>query len=124
MTELEMFLQFRKEIDTMAFPMLKEYGDFIPIMDDNQKVGFLLVVDGYVEGIWVQPEHRRKGLAKKVVLDYINNGGEINILDVVKTNVAADLFWNSVLDMEQIHTTFCDKRYKVLGVKEHVGKNM
>lgn len=124
MTDLEMFLNFRKEIDTLAFPLLQEYGDFVPIIYDNQKVGFLLVIDGYVEGIWVQPEYRRKGLAKKAVLDYINNGGEINILDVVKTNVSADLFWNSIFVMEQLHTTFCDKRYRVLGVKENESDNM
>ena len=108
----------------MAFPLLQEYGDFVPIIYDNQKVGFLLVIDGYVEGIWVNPEYRRKGLAKKAVLDYINNGGEINILDVVRTNVNADLFWNSIFEMEQLHTTFCDKRYRVLGVKESESDNM
>ena len=118
MTDTEMFLKFRKEIDTMAFPLLQEYGDFVPIIYDNQKVGFLLVIDGYVEGIWVKPEYRRKGLAKKAVLDYINNGGKINILDVVITNEGADKFWNSVFEMDSVCTTFCDKRYRVLGVKQ------
>ena len=53
MTQLDMYLAFRREIDTIAFPLIP--CDFVEIEDKGAVRGFLMVEDGYVDGIWIDP---------------------------------------------------------------------
>lgn len=118
---LQMFLNFRKTCDELSFPLLAEWagasGDYKEITFEGQVVGFLMIIEGYVEGIYVKPEFRRKGLAKKAVLDFVKDGGFINKLHIIRTNKAAQKFWNSVFYLKKIDECPVDALYQVESVK-------
>ena len=121
--ELEMFKSFRNELDTMSFPALKQMarneedskqGTYTVIMDGEfNPVGFLLVIDGYVEGIYVKPEHRRKGYARNAVIGYILNRGLLNTFHVINKNRTAKKFWFSLFKCHVVESTEVDTLYQV-----------
>lgn len=113
---LQLYRQFRDEIDHYCFPLLKEMaGDnYIEIKYEDKVVGFLIVVCGYVDGLYVEPEYRGKGLAKQAVLNYLNNGGYINTLHIVNNNDVAKKFWNSILNLEVLDSSPVDTLYRVV----------
>lgn len=102
---MELYHDFRYAIDEYAFPNIKKWaedgGTFKVIEIDGAIVGFLAVIGGYVEGIYVHPEYRRRGLARQAVLEYIENGGEIGSLHIVKGNKTAEKFWRSIFFLEK-----------------------
>ena len=118
--EQGIYLEFRKEIDTLSFPHLKKWSGsgYVEIKKDDLIVGFLMVIENYVEGIYVKPEYRRLGLAGKAVLDYIKGGGVIERLHIVKSNKTALLFWKSIFCLRKIDECPCDTLYSVTGVKK------
>lgn len=122
---LEMYLAFRKTIDDYCFPLIKEWATkqkgFITLYDNNDNervghnpVGFLIVIDGYVDGIYVMPEHRRKGIAKKAVMDYLKSGGVITRLHIIRTNTPALNFWKSIFVLEPENDCPVDVLYNVV----------
>lgn len=125
----EMYLAFRKTIDDYCFPLIKEWATkqegFITLYDENDDkskhnpVGFLIVIDGYVDGIYVMPEHRRKGIAKKSVMDYLKRGGVITRLHIIRTNTPALNFWKSIFILEPENDCPVDVLYRVIRRKEH-----
>ena len=121
---LKMFLDFRKTCDELSFPLLCQWsgsqGDYKEIKFDGQIVGFLMVIEGYVEGIYVKPEFRRKGLAKKAVVDFMNQGGFLNRLHIIKTNKVARKFWFSILELKKIDECPVDELYQVEAIKPFI----
>lgn len=117
-----MYCEFRQEIDRYCFPLLKNWakrtGCYRYIMCEGKPVGFFMVIDAYIEGIYVEPEYRRRGLAKKAVLDYINEGNYVERLHIVNSNKPAYKFWNSFLDLRHTQKNDCDTLYYVVGIKE------
>ena len=122
-SEEKMYHEFRKEIDNYAFPILmawaKQTGCYRYIMYNGEVVGFLMVIDKYIEGIYVEPEYRRKGLARKAILDYIKEGNDVEKLHIVRSNKVADRFWHSIFELHEIDRNRCDFLYCVGKVKEH-----
>ena len=118
----KMYHAFREEIDDYAFPLLKKWakstGCYRLIECDGKAVGFFMVIDKYIEGIYVAPKYRKRGLAKKAVLDYINEGNIIERLHIVNTNMTAYHFWHSIFDLEIASKNLCDTLYYVVKVKE------
>lgn len=126
---LEMYLAFRKTVDNYCFPLIKEWATkqkgFITLYDDNddkdkrKPVGFLIVIDGYMDGIYVKPDYRRKGIAKKAVMDYLKRGGVITRLHIIRTNTLALNFWKSIFILEPENDCPVDVLYRVIRRKEH-----
>ena len=114
MTQIDMYLAFRREIDTIAFPLIP--CDFVEIEDKGAVRGFLMVEDGYVDGIWIDPRFRRRGLGRKAVLDYVKRNGLPNCLHTVKTNVRAINFWKSIFVMEKLEENEVDILWRVLSL--------
>lgn len=112
--ELDMYLDFRKEIDVLAFPLIKKNFDYIKIYHLGKQVGFLIVYDGYVESLYVKPEFRRLGLAKKAVLNYINQGKSITRLHILDSNKVAHKFWSSIFDLYSLDFSSVDTLYSVM----------
>lgn len=112
--ELDMYLDFRKEIDVLAFPLIKKNFDYIKIYHLGKQVGFLIVYDGYVESIYVKPEFRRLGLAKKAVLNYINQGKPITRLHILDSNRIAYKFWSSIFNLCSLDFSSVDTLYSVM----------
>lgn len=120
----EMYHKFRKEIDTMSFHRLAswatETGTYRQIEYGTSTIGFIMIIDGYVEGIYVEPQWRRGHRAKRAVLDCIKDGIKIDKLHIVKGNQAAQAFWNSIFDLEIIDENIVDRLYEVKGLKPGV----
>lgn len=120
LTFLKYYLDYTRDLDNMEFPLLrKRAGDgFVEIKDGNIIVGFLMVIDNFVHAIYVRPESRRKGLAKKAVHDYVNGGGNIVRLSIIPTNIEAKKFWDSVFYMTVISYNESTVTYQVDGLKD------
>lgn len=118
----EMYHAFRNEIDSYCFSLLKKWakrtGCYRLIECDGKVVGFLMVIESYIEGIYVAPKYRKRGLAKKAVLDYMNEGNYVERLHIVNSNETAYKFWNSFLDIRPTKKNDCDTLYFIAGVKE------
>jgi GNAT superfamily N-acetyltransferase len=117
--QMELYKRFRKTIDEFVFPLILESDrdEYIPIECDGKQVGFLLVMDErYVDGIYVEPAYRRRGLARKAVLDYVNSGKNIDSLHIVHGNETARKFWESMFYMEVDDFGPIDTLYRVKGL--------
>lgn len=100
--DLEMYITFRNELDAMEFPRMvdKPQIAYMTIDCNGLDVGFLLVNKGYVIGIYIKPEYRRRGLARNAILEYLKNGGIINSLEILNCNIIARYFWESLFDLK------------------------
>lgn len=100
--DLEMYIAFRNELDTIEFPQMVSNSQiaYMTIECDGFEVGFLLVNKGYVIGIYIKPEYRRRGLARKAIFEYLANNGTINRLEILDCNTVAHNFWESLFDLE------------------------
>lgn len=104
---------------------MKQEG-FVTLYDDNDDnakrnpVGFIIVIDGYVDGIYVIPEHRRKGIAKKAVMDYLKSGGVITRLHIIRTNTPALNFWKSIFVLEPENDCPVDVLYRVVKLHDEM----
>ena len=126
----EMYFAFRNTMDCYCFPLIKEWATkqegFITLYDENDNkskrkpVGFLIVIDGYVDGIYVMPEHRRKGIAKKAVMDYLKSGGVITRLHIIRTNTPALNFWKSIFVLEPENDCPVDVLYNVVKLHDEM----
>ena len=76
------------------------------------------MINGYIEGIWVEPEHRRRGKAKQMVFDYISKYGIPSRLHILNNNIPAQKFWNSIFNLSKVEETNIDILYSIIGVKE------
>lgn len=100
--DLEMYIAFRNELDAMEFPRMvgEPQIAYMTIECDGFDVGFLLVNKGYVIGIYIKQEYRRRGLARNAVIEYLENGGIINSLEILDCNIVARYFWESLFDLK------------------------
>lgn len=82
--------------------------DWINITDEEKTVGFLIVSQDIDERhpdatyeicqLYVDQEHRRKGLASKAVAEYLSNkNGSLVSLDIINGNYTASMFWHKAM---------------------------
>ena len=116
--EREMYFRFRNEIDSYVLPILIENGAiFKRIEVRKQLVGYLMVIDGYIDGIFVLPSYRREGLGKKAVMEYIQDYGLPERLHIVNTNKVAKKFWHSIFKMRMLEKNEIDTLWEIEGLK-------
>lgn len=116
--EREMYFRFRNEIDSYVLPILIENGAiFKRIEVRKQLVGYLMVIDGYIDGLFVSPGYRRQGLGKKAVMEYIQDYGLPKSLHIVNTNKVAKKFWHSIFNMRMLEKNEIDTLWEIEGLK-------
>lgn len=116
--ERELYFRFRNEIDSYVLPILIENGAiFKRIEVRKQLVGYLMVIDGYIDGLFVSPGYRREGLGKKAVLEYIQDYGLPERLHIVNTNKVAKKFWHSIFKMRMLEKNEIDTLWEIEGLK-------
>ena len=116
--EREMYFRFRNEIDSYVLPILIENGAiFKRIEVRKQLVGYLMVIDGYIDGLFVSPGYRRQGLGKKAVMEYIQEYGLPKSLHIVNTNKVAKKFWHSIFKMRMLEKNEIDTLWEIEGLK-------
>ena len=113
-----MFVNFRRELDVLAFPLIKDISDYREIKYNDKVVGFLMVEHGYVDSLYVEPMFRRKGLARCTVMNYLMEGKIIDSLHIINTNKTAYKFWNNIFKLEQLEQNNVDTLYRVVSVKD------
>ena len=119
---LNHYLDFRKEIDNICVPEILKCVSTIPIYRNKKQIGiFCYAIQPehvYIDCLYIEPGYRRKGLARKTVVDFYNNTmyEEIRLHIVNKNKVAYD-FWNSIFVLEPIESNAVDTLYKVKGLR-------
>lgn len=120
---IEMYLKFRKELDNICVPEILEYVSTNLIFCGGKQVGifcYLITPEHiYIDCLYIEPEYRRKGLAKKAVLDFYKKCAfqrEIR-LHIIDKNKVAYGFWNGIFDIESIEGSFVDTLYKIKSLK-------
>lgn len=118
--ELDMYLDFRKHIDTLCFRNIqKEAGTgYQRIWCGEELAGFLIVINGYVDAIYVKPEYRRQGLGRSAIVNFLICGGCIKALHILNNNEPAKAFWESLFELKEDNGTAVDTLYHVILPKQ------
>lgn len=121
LTDGEMYVKFRTEIDSMYAPKIMELCEVVRIEDEeNKTIGMMCINDKYIDCLYILPNHRRKGYGKRAVIKYIKEKGMLNDLHILNTNIPALNFWNSIFDLKAESINDIDTYYKIAGMKAGV----
>lgn len=125
LTQIEMYSQFRKELDRMYIPMLlKDDRTHIYNLNyDGKTVGLLCVCEhmfyNYIDCIYIEPEYRREGIARNAVLRWYRKNCENPIrLHILNNNKAAKAFWNELFVLEKLDRNSVNTLYRIVRLKE------
>lgn len=115
---IDLYLNFRQELDKICVPeIIKHCADTRKIKYEGKTVGILCGNYDYIDCVYVLPEYRRKGLAKKAVLEYYNDYKNYDLrLHIIHSNRAAQKFWNSLFELEIINRDEIDGLYRIKAV--------
>ena len=119
---VELYLKFREELDRICVPTILNVLEHIEyIICDGKIVGLVGGNIGYIDVVYVLPEYRRKGLAKKAVLEWYNRYQSPYVhtkLHIINNNFPALHFWESIFDIREIEHNDIDTLYKIIRVKK------
>ena len=117
MTNKEFYSKCRQELDNMCIPLILNIVETRDIECDGKKVGILCTSDNYIDCAYVLPEYRRKGLAKKAVLDWLKDTGyKVVKLHIIHNNIGAIRFWSSIFDLTITESNEVDAMYAAKAV--------
>lgn len=106
----------RNTLDELAFPLIMRSptDKAYPFVVDGELAGFMILQPGdeYCNAIYVAPKFRRKGIARKGVLDYFRSGKAIRYLHIVNNNKPAKAFWSSIFKLVPERDDNVDTLYK------------
>lgn len=115
-----MYLMFRRELDEMWVPEDIQRMDVRRIKCDGKTVGMMCVrivgYGSYIDSVYVLPKFRRRGLARKAVLEwYADNDWRDEIrLHIINNNDTAMWFWKSIFQLEMIERNDIDTLYRIV----------
>ncbi len=116
------YKEFRAELDRICVPEILEHVNTVEIMHDDTVCGILCYAEtGHIDCVYIYPGYRRKGFAKKAVLDwYFGNKDRFDkiTLEIIHKNIAAKKFWNRLFLLKLVSCNPIDGRYEVMGVRE------
>ena len=117
---IDYYKNFRKELDEMCVPLIiNELKIIKPIKADDLIVGMVGGFTDYIDCVYVVPKYRRKGLAKRAVLDFVKGNLDYGIrFHIINTNTVAFNFWNSIFDLKEISANSVDTMYEIVKIKE------
>ena len=120
MTELDAYLQFRKEIDTMFYPKFARLNDVLTRKDEHGNVIAMLIVENksYIDCLWIDEKYREKGIGTALVVEYVLNHKMPNTLHILNNNNVAYRFWNNIFNLYAIEANPYDTLYGINGFKE------
>lgn len=123
MSELEAYLQFRKEIDTMFYPKYSEMCDVSTLTDSEGNVYALMIVeDGYIDCLWVKEDCRGKGHGYELIVKHCLEVGMPVTLRILHNNYRAREFWNKVFELRVLESNPYDSLYAICGFKGRVNE--
>lgn len=118
MNNAELFCAFRSELDAIVADDVLNISTVKEIYDEGEKVGLLILqnFDTYIDGLFILPEHRRKGLGRKAVLEFVEEYDMPEELHIIKKNKVAQKFWESIFELEEITSNEIDRLYRIVGL--------
>ena len=117
---ISLYKSFRAELDDMCVPIIvqKELKIIRPIIADGKTVGMIGGFLDYIDCLYVLPEYRGRGLARKAALEYVKGNLGYGVrLRIINNNEVAKAFWNSVFVLKEIGGNSVDTVYEIEGVK-------
>ena len=116
---IELYLQFRRELDKICVPEILKLNQPKLIKKDNEVVGLLCASPDYIDCIYILPEHRRKGIAKETLVEHWNENKNYDMrLHIINNNEPALKFWNSIFKIVNLGENEIDTLYRIVGVRE------
>ena len=87
-------------------------------MEDGKQVGILCVRNEgewvYIDCLYIIPEHRRKGLARREILRWFKRQKTNDIrLHIINKNEIAYRFWTSIFKLDEIDWNYVDTLYRI-----------
>lgn len=117
MTDKEFYSKFRQELDDMCIPLILNCVETRDIECDGKKVGILCTIDNYINCVYVLPEYRRRGLARKAVIDWLKDKKIKAVrLHIIHNNIGAIRFWTSIFDLTITESNEVDAMYAAKAV--------
>jgi len=113
-----LYLLFRQELEKIMVKDILNLSTVEEIKSGGNVVGFLLLQNKYIDGLYVLPEYRRQGLGRKAVMDYIKKHGMPKTLQILKKNKVAMAFWHGIFDLRLIDSSPIDWLYHIDGLKD------
>ena len=120
----KLYLDFRAELDRICVPEILKVVETIPITHENKTVGLFCVAYSehwkYIDCIYIQPEHRRKGIGAAVVKGWYKANKDCEIrLHIINNNKPALEFWSNVFELQVMEENSIDTLYRVKGCKDY-----
>lgn len=113
-----LYLRFRQELDRMCVKSILGMCETAPIFSGGKIVGILCTCDNYIDCIYVLPEYRKRGLAKRAVIGFYERNGRHTLrLHIINNNSVALEFWNSIFNLRKIGHSPIDSLYETDGLK-------
>lgn len=115
---IELYLKFRQELDKICAPEILKINQPKLIEENGKVTGLFCASPDYIDCIYILPEHRRKGIAKKTVLKHWGENKNYDMrLHIIKKNKPALDFWNSIFKLELIGENEIDYLYRIMEVR-------
>lgn len=117
---IDLYKSFREELDEMCIPLIiDELPHIEPIRTDGKIVGMVAGSDSYIDCVYIKPNYRRKGLARKAVLGFVNGKiDKVIRLHIINDNDVAYDFWNNLFELKEIGRNVVDTLYEIVKIKE------
>lgn len=121
MNRIERYAQFRKELDRLCIPVILS-DDRMTVKDieyNGVVVGIFCAFADYIDCVYVEPEYRRKGLAKQVVIDWVKRHINYGVrLHIINSNEPAKAFWNSLFELKEVGSNPIDTLYEIVRIRD------
>lgn len=123
MNELEMYLDFRKELDKYWVPVALSEMMRFGVFYRGKVVGLLGVrkLEGdsfYIDCVYIKRRYRRKGNAKRAVLNLYKGNRYADItLHIIHNNEPAQKFWRNIFELEEVARNETESLYRIVGLK-------
>ena len=117
---IDLYKSFRRELDDMCVPLvIDELRIVHPVIADGEIVGMIGGFADYIDCLYVLPEYRKRGLARKAALEYVDGKLSYGIrLHIINNNEVAKKFWHSIFVLKEIGNNSVDTLYEIVDVRK------
>lgn len=116
-----MYMAFKFNLCCKCAPLVVKMADekqcVTLFKSDGKNVGFIIVINGYVEGIYVKDEYRRHGIARSGIVQHVKKYGMPEMVHIINSDEDGKGFWNKFFKLQPIKRNPVETLYKINGWK-------